>query len=203
MKSKARVTGPEYGANSSGGKLRDRERHVAFLQTTSSTLTTQQLPNNHVLASRLHSSFRNRKMSVLQSQASGSGFLSTIAANPILLVALPVLVTLVISLRSYLWLSHIPGPFFAKFTNIPRLLWVKSYHAHKTHVELHKRYGPIVRFGPNMVSVGDPKEIGTIYSFKQPWRKVSEMQEYSCIHPMSGKGVVSLRVTNEKTKARN
>lgn len=115
-------------------------------------------------------------MSFLQSQANGSGILSPVAANPILLAALPVLVTLVVSFRSYLWLSHIPGPFFAKFSNIPRLLWVKSYHAHKTHVELHKLYGPIVRFGPNMVSVGDPKEIGTIYSFKQPWRKVSEMQ---------------------------
>lgn len=87
-------------------------------------------------------------------------------------VLLPLVIFLVISVKSYYRLSHIPGPFFARFTNIPRLLWVKSFNAHRIHIDLHKKYGPIVRFGPNMVSVGDPGEIGTIYSFKKPWPKV-------------------------------
>lgn len=77
-----------------------------------------------------------------------------------------------INLRSYWRLSHIPGPFFAALTNIQRMLWVKSYRAHEIHIELHRKYGPIVRFGPNMISVADPEEIGTIYSFKKPWPKV-------------------------------
>ncbi|EFR04740.1 pisatin demethylase [Nannizzia gypsea CBS 118893] len=75
------------------------------------------------------------------------------------------------SVKSYHHLAHIPGPFFARFTNIPRFFWVKSFNAHIIHITLHKKYGPIVRFGPNMVSVGDPNEIGTIYSFKKPWPK--------------------------------
>lgn len=87
-------------------------------------------------------------------------------------ILLPLVIFLVISVKSYYRLSHIPGPFFARFTNIPRLLWVKSFNAHRIHIDLHKKYGPIVRFGPNMVSVGDPREIGTIYSFKRPWPKV-------------------------------
>ncbi|EFE42798.1 cytochrome P450 oxidoreductase, putative [Trichophyton verrucosum HKI 0517] len=86
-------------------------------------------------------------------------------------ILLPLVIFLVISVKSYYRLSHIPGPFFARFTNIPRLLWVKSFNAHRIHIDLHKKYGPIVRFGPNMVSVGDPREIGTIYSFKKPWPK--------------------------------
>lgn len=105
-------------------------------------------------------------------QPSNSIILATIASTPTLLLALRIVFALIISFRSYLWLSHIPGPFFAKFTNLSRLLWVKSYKAHEKHVALHRRHGPIVRFRPNMVSVGDPREIGTIYSFKQPWRKV-------------------------------
>lgn len=76
------------------------------------------------------------------------------------------------SIQTYWRLSHIPGPLVAKFTNLPRLLWVKSNRAHDVHIDMHRRYGHIVRFGPNMVSVSDPKEIGTIYSFKKPWAKV-------------------------------
>ena len=88
------------------------------------------------------------------------------------LLLLPVIVYFfVVSLKSYYSLSHIPGPFWSRLTNLPRLFWVKSYKAHEKHIELHRNYGPIVRFGPNMVSVGDPNAINTIYSFKQPWRK--------------------------------
>ena len=76
------------------------------------------------------------------------------------------------NLRSYRRLSHIPGPFFAAVTNVQRMLWVKSNRAHVIHLNLHRKYGPIVRFGPNMISVADLKEIGTIYSFKKPWPKV-------------------------------
>src|SRR4030088_528640 len=66
-------------------------------------------------------------------------------------------------LRSYLRLRHVPGPFLASLTNIPRLSWVLSNRAHDIHIALHKKYGPLVRFGPNMVSVQDPAEISTIY----------------------------------------
>ena len=111
-------------------------------------------------------------MSNLQSQIARSGVLATAIASPLRLILLLCVVILIMTLRSYRRLSHIPGPFFASLTNLSRLLWVKSYRAHEIHINLHRRHGPIVRFGPNMVSVGDPSEIGTIYSFKQPWPKV-------------------------------
>jgi hypothetical protein len=80
-------------------------------------------------------------------------------------------VQLGIVLRSYWRLSHIPGPVFARFTNLPRFFWVLGNRAHDCHIAQHRQYGPIVRFGPNMVSVGSPDEVGNIYRFSKPWRK--------------------------------
>ena len=69
-------------------------------------------------------------------------------------------------------LCHIPGPFFSAFTNIPRFFWVRSRRAHEIHIALHEHYGPLVRMGPNMVSVADPAEIGHIYGFSGLFKKV-------------------------------
>ncbi|EEA25175.1 hypothetical protein TMatcc_006602 [Talaromyces marneffei ATCC 18224] len=68
-------------------------------------------------------------------------------------------------LRSYLRLRHIPGPFWAKFSNLPRLLWVAGGKSHDVHIALHRKYGDIVRIGPNIVSVTDPEDIPKIYDF--------------------------------------
>lgn len=64
---------------------------------------------------------------------------------------------------SYFCLSHIPGPFLASISNIPRLYWVLTGRAHDIHIALHDQYGPLMRMGSNMVSVSDPQEIGKIY----------------------------------------
>lgn len=92
--------------------------------------------------------------------------------NPMVVVAIPVFLFVISLLRSYLRLAHIPGPFAAGWTNLPRFSWVLSFKAHDIHTALHRKYGPLVRFGPNMVSVGDPKEVGHIYGFTDPWMKV-------------------------------
>ena len=80
---------------------------------------------------------------------------------------------IILIFKSYSRLSHVPGPILSGLTNLPRFLWVLSYKAHEKHIRQHRKYGPIVRFGPNMVSVGDPAEISTIYKFSRPWIKVS------------------------------
>ena len=79
------------------------------------------------------------------------------------------------SFRSYLRLRHVPGPFIAAWTNLPRLSWVLSNRAHDIHIQLHRQYGKMVRFGPNMVSISDPAEISTIYGFNPIFQKVSEL----------------------------
>lgn len=85
-------------------------------------------------------------------------------------------------LRDYLRLRHIPGPFLTSFTNLPRLYWVWSNRAHEKHIELHKRYGKIVRLGPNMVSVADAKEIPQIYDFSGKFTKVELCKKLAVVY---------------------
>jgi hypothetical protein len=70
-------------------------------------------------------------------------------------------------------LKKIPGPFFAKFTNLWRF-WLHYRQTHiETHQALHKKYGKAVRVGPNVVSVSDAGLIKTIYNTRGTFVKVS------------------------------
>src|SRR5271154_4420454 len=107
---------------------------------------------------------------------SSSTILSTLAptlSSPTILVFLVLASALIYSnVRSYLRLRHIPGPWLAGWTNLPRLLWVMGGKAHDVHIALHRKYGSVVRFGPNMISVQDPAEIGNIYGISRKFQKV-------------------------------
>ncbi|RSL89717.1 hypothetical protein CEP52_014809 [Fusarium oligoseptatum] len=61
-------------------------------------------------------------------------------------------------------LNNIPGPWLAGFTDLWRLFIVRGRRAQEVHIELHKKYGPMVRLGPRAVSVADPEAIKIIYS---------------------------------------
>jgi hypothetical protein len=69
-------------------------------------------------------------------------------------------------------LKKLPGPFVAQFSD----LWRLFNHYSQTHIEtqkkLHKRYGDVVRLGPNTVSVADASLIKTIYSTRGTFLKV-------------------------------
>ncbi|KID78346.1 Pisatin demethylase [Metarhizium brunneum] len=60
-------------------------------------------------------------------------------------------------------LRYLPGPFWARFT---RLWYVKRvYEGHFEHdnIQLHRRYGRVVRIAPNMYSIDAPEAVGTVY----------------------------------------
>lgn len=61
-------------------------------------------------------------------------------------------------------LRKIPGPFLARFTDLYRLLLVRTGVAHERYIQLHDHYGPFVRLGPNHVSVGCPTAIPILYN---------------------------------------
>ncbi|KAI8654409.1 hypothetical protein NCS56_01398200 [Fusarium sp. Ph1] len=61
-------------------------------------------------------------------------------------------------------LNKIPGPWLAGFTDLWRLFIVRGRRAQEVHIELHKKYGPMVRLGPRAVSVADPEALKIIYS---------------------------------------
>jgi len=70
-------------------------------------------------------------------------------------------------------LKKIPGPLLAKFSNIWRL-WNHYGQTHiETQKELHKKYGDVVRLGPNTVSIADAGLLKTIYSTRGTFLKVS------------------------------
>lgn len=100
---------------------------------------------------------------------------------------IPILLQLAVSLpllyiSHLLWLylrsplKHIPGPFWAKFTNIWRFWNILGGQSQRTHQQLHDRYGPAVRLGPNFVSLSDPSLIRVIYDTRGTYVKVSACQ---------------------------
>lgn len=70
-------------------------------------------------------------------------------------------------------LANIPGPPLAKWTKLWRLYDVYKGQSHHTAIRLHQQHGPLVRIAPNVVSVGDPQAIKTIYGLSGAFTKVS------------------------------
>ena len=99
--------------------------------------------------------------------------LESLPSRPVVFLFLTVLIPSLWLLRSYIRLWHVPGPLLAALTNFPRLSWILTGHAHDIHIALHRKYGKLVRFGPNMVSVADPAEIPNIYGFGGKFVKVN------------------------------
>jgi hypothetical protein len=70
-------------------------------------------------------------------------------------------------------LRAIPGPILAKITDAWRAIHTHRGRADLKHLELHRKYGTAVAIGPNCVSISDPSLIRTIYSTRNPWKKVT------------------------------
>ncbi|KAI1494093.1 cytochrome P450 [Biscogniauxia mediterranea] len=49
-----------------------------------------------------------------------------------------------------------PGPVLASFTRLWKVISTAKENTHWDHIELHKKYGPIVRIAPNEVSFSSP-----------------------------------------------
>lgn len=60
-------------------------------------------------------------------------------------------------------LNSIPGPFFAKFSNLWLLLQARQGKRYKTVDEEHKKHGTFVRIQPNHVSIADEAAINVVY----------------------------------------
>lgn len=74
-----------------------------------------------------------------------------------------VLFFLVPYLTSNTGIRDIPGPFFAKFTNLWLLLQARQGKRYLSVDEAHKKYGKLVRIQPDHVSVADESAITDIY----------------------------------------
>ncbi|KKA25196.1 Uncharacterized protein T310_0787 [Rasamsonia emersonii CBS 393.64] len=71
-------------------------------------------------------------------------------------------------------LRNVPGPFLARFSRLWYLRQVLRGDWEKVDIELHRRYGPIVRIAPNEYSIDDVDAVKIIYGqgskfTKSPW----------------------------------
>ncbi|KAL1297000.1 hypothetical protein AAFC00_004596 [Neodothiora populina] len=73
--------------------------------------------------------------------------------------------------KFYKGLNKYPGPVLAGYTSWWRFWNVSTGHPEITHNELHKKYGDIVRLGPDVLSFADPKAIKIIYGLNKGMTK--------------------------------
>lgn len=69
-------------------------------------------------------------------------------------------------------LKAIPGPFLAKITSYYRVYLTINGSSPLNSQKLHKRYGPVVRIGPNHILTSDPRAIPVIYDTRSKFLKV-------------------------------
>jgi hypothetical protein len=70
-------------------------------------------------------------------------------------------------------ISHIPGPFIARYTNLHAFVLTWRAGRHGDYLPgIHEKYGDVVRVGPRTVSVADPDAIKAIYNSKLRLHKV-------------------------------
>lgn len=87
-------------------------------------------------------------------------------------------------IRTWYSLKDIPGPLIAKFTNLQRVWWVSTGEAQMYYQAAHQKYGDIVRFGPDMVSICNPDALNTIYPIRPGFPKVCD-QNIDCLQTRS------------------
>lgn len=75
-------------------------------------------------------------------------------------------------------LRSIPGPFLARFSRLWYTLEIYKGSFEETNIELHRRYGPIVRIAPKEYSVDDVDAARTIYGHGNAFVKVLISQGY-------------------------
>lgn len=68
-------------------------------------------------------------------------------------------------------LTRIPGPQLASFTKLWRVWKSTKGGLHTLYIDLHKKYGSVVRVAPNIVSLSNPDYISIIYNIKETFPK--------------------------------
>ena len=125
--------------------------------------------------------------SVVSAKAVLFVLISCAKAHPYLLIV-GVVLTHFLRTRYRPGLQHVPGPFIASFTCLWRFNVVRKKDMPWTSIRLHQKYGPLVRIGPNHVSVAHPDALKVIYGNDSTYRKVIIRPS----HPLVSGGVLMI-----------
>ena len=80
--------------------------------------------------------------------------------------------------RYHSGLQKYPGPVLASLTDWWRFFDVLGRRPDITHIELHKKHGDIIRYGPNALSFANPQALKTIYGLNKGFIKVSVCNDH-------------------------
>ncbi|KAI1079575.1 cytochrome P450 [Whalleya microplaca] len=97
-------------------------------------------------------------------------------------------------------LARIPGPFIAKFTTLYYPYFAKRGRLHRDLVELHRKYGKVVRVAPNMLSVGDPMAFREIYRAGNRFYKAKSYSVFNANRPFDLAGQRNAKIHSEQRK---
>ena len=106
----------------------------------------------------------------------------------LLILLIPVLVVSFILYRFCYFqflhpLSKFPGPFWAKQTDFWRVYQLWTTRLPNTLLELHRKYGSVVRVGPNELSFQDLDSIAPIYKSGRKVMKSDFYSGFTTFHP--------------------
>lgn len=102
-------------------------------------------------------------------------------------VSLTALVLWLLKNRYHNGLNKYPGPLLASLTDWWRFLDVYGRRSEVTHRALHKKYGDVVRLGPNTLSFSDPRALKSIYGLNKGFIKV-----WTCYHAFGIRARISV-----------
>ena len=75
--------------------------------------------------------------------------------------------------------SKYNGPFLASFTDLWRLFYAYSKKYQAPMIDVHEKYGDVVRMGPNVFSFAKPEAIKDIYGAGKAWDKVCHISTHT------------------------
>lgn len=110
----------------------------------------------------------------------------TLVSQHFFLLVFIILVGVALKRRYITPLRFYPDPFLASFTSIWKIIDVASTRTNLNSIELHKRYGPFVRIGPNEISMSDPAFVGEVLA---PGKGFSKTDFYSVFPPQEPKDI--------------
>lgn len=90
-------------------------------------------------------------------------------------------------------LAKYPGPFLGRITPLYDLYHAYVGDKHLLLYHLHQKYGPVVRFTPNTISINDPTAIKAIYGHNA---NVQKSEFYKCFRATSA--AISTLLATEK-----
>lgn len=96
-------------------------------------------------------------------------------------VLVPIFLTIRLLYKRYASpLRRYPGPFLASCSRLWKVYITVKGQANHDHIELHKKYGPIVRIAPNEVSINSPAAARTLLS---PGKRFYKTDFYTVFPP--------------------